>query len=231
MKMLMWGVALSLGALASSAQADQIVTVDGEDYFLSHLMANCQSITDDPEAQIACFGAISQLLEEQSDEVQQSDVSIPEKLEALRTVAQYQDDETGLSIVGADCNVHIVYFNNYFHISRRNISELDLFSASFAASKLSLDQTRQAQAPFAKGVMETGSNAVIRGGIALDSGRDNFEPRSPRSTLAAYANEVVGQLQPREAQEFDFVLVHPNRSQNSAEIWTAFEAYVDACNG
>lgn len=232
MKTLMCGFALSLGMLATGANADQIINVDGEDYFLSHLTANCQSITDDPAAQIACFSAISQLLDEQSVEAPETQVSVTEMLDALRAVAQYQDDETGLSIAGSDCNIHVVYFNNYFHVSRRNISEIDLFSAQFDASKLQFDQTvavQGGQTPLLRGVMEAGQVAAVRGGEVLESSQNNFEPRSPRVTLDAYANEVVTQLPAREDQTFEFVLVHPKRSQASAEILTAFEAFVSAC--
>lgn len=232
MKMLMCGFAMSLGVLATNAKADQIINVDGEDYFLSHLTENCQSITGDPAAQIACFSALSRLLEEQSGEVQENGEAVIQALDALRAVSQYQDDDSGLSIVGADCNVHIVYFNNYFHISRRNVSSIDLFSAQFDASKFQYDQIVQAQGgqvPLSKGVMADGTNAAMRGGAALESTLDNFEPRSPGTTLDVYANEVVSQLPAREAAAFDFVLVHPQRSQASADIWSAFEDFVNAC--
>ncbi len=233
MKMLVCGFAMSFGILASDVMADQIVVVDGEDYLLSSLMENCQSITD-AEAQIACFSTISRLLEDQSGEEQESSVSVTETLGALQAVAQYQDDDSGLSISGSDCNIHIVYFDNYFHISRRNVSSIDLFSAQFDASNLQFDQTvvvQGAQAPLLKGVMNVGVNAAMRGGLALDSTLDDFSPRSPGTTIDVYANEVVSQLPAREAQAFDFVLIHPQRSQASAEIWSAFEAFVDACKG
>ncbi len=232
MKTLVCGLAMSLGILASNVMADQILTVDGEDYLLSALMENCQSITDSPEAQMACFGAVSRLLEEQSDAAPETDVSVSETLNALRAVAQYLDEDSGLAISGSDCNVHIVYFNNYFHISRRNISSIDLFSAQFNASKLQFDQTVQvqgAQAPLLKGVMAAGANASVRGGVALESSQLNFSPRSPGTSIDVYANQVVNQLPPSDVQEFDFVLVHPQKSQASAEIWSAFEAFVDVC--
>lgn len=232
MKMLLCGVAMSLGILASNVMANQIVTVDGEDYLLSSLMENCQSITTDPAAQVACFSSISRLLEEQSGAEEESSVSVAQSLDALRTLAQYQDDESGLSIAGADCNIHILYFNNYFHISRRNISEIDLFSAQFDASKLQFDQTVQvqgAQAPLFKGFMAPGANAAVRGGVVLESSQQNFEPRSARTTIGDYANEVVKQLPATESAAFDFVLIHPQRAQASAEIWGAFETFVNAC--
>jgi hypothetical protein len=78
--------------------------------------------------------------------------------------------------------------------------------------------------------MASGTNAAIRGGVALESAQNNFEPRSARTTIDVYANEVVTQLPAREDQAFDFVLIHPQRSQASAEIWTAFETFVNACS-
>lgn len=232
MKMLMCGFAMSLGFLASGASAEDVLVVDGEEYALSTLMAHCQSITGDPEAQIACFGSISKLMEEQSGDAPEVQVSVTEKLDALRAVAQYQDDDSGLLIAGADCKVHFVYYNNYFHISRRNISSIDLFSAQFDASKFQFDQmteVRGAQAPLLTGAMAPGANAAVRGGVALESSQENFEPRSPRMTMDVYANEVVNQLQPSERSAFEFVLVHPQRSENSGEILSAFEAFADAC--
>lgn len=234
MKMLMCGFTISLGLWASSLHADQIVTVDGENYFLSHLMANCQSITDDPAAQISCFGAISKLMEEQAVTTTVDQASVGEKLEALRAVAAYQNDDTGLLITGSGCTIQTVYFDNYFHVSRRNISEIDLFSAQFDASKLEANQIvreQGGQAPLSRGVMKSGTAAVVRGGVALDSARDAFEPRSPEATLAVYANEVAALIEARETETFDFVLVHPQRRGASAEIWNAFDAYVSACNG
>jgi hypothetical protein len=232
MKMLACGIAMSIGALASDVMAYQILTVDGEEYLLSSLLENCQRITGDPEAQMDCISAISQLLAAKSGEAQETAVSVTQALDALRAVAQYQDDESGLSITGSDCSIHIVYFNNYFHISRRNISTIDLFSAQFDASKLQYDQiveVQGAQAPLLQGFMAPGTNATMRGGVALESAQHNFSPRSPRTTMDVYANEVVSQLPAKEDQTFDFVLIHPKRSQASADIWSAFETVVKAC--
>lgn len=232
MKMLMCGLALSLAALASTAMADPILNVDGEDYLLSTLLKNCQIGYEDPEAQIACVNAVSQLLEEQNGGGEENNATVGEALDALRAVAQYQDDESGLIITGSFCSVQILYFNNYFHISRRNISSLDLFSAQFNASKLQFDQTvavQGAQAPLLKGMMEPGATAEMRGGVAMESMANNFEPRSPRTTMDVYATEVASQLPVIEDQDFDFVLIHPERSQEGAEIMGAFEAFVAAC--
>jgi hypothetical protein len=233
MKTLMCGITLSLGMFATNVMAEQILTVDGEDYPLSALMENCQRITDDPAAQISCFSAISRLMDEQVGASQEVEVSVTDELDALRAVAQYQDDDSGLLIAGSDCNVHVIYYNNYFHISRRNISSIDLFSAQFDAANLQFDQTVQTQvgpAPLSKGFMAPGANAAMRGGVELESAQYNFEPRSSRMALGDYANEVVAQLPATETQAFDFVLIHPQRSQASAEIWAAFENFVSVCD-
>ncbi|MEO9825535.1 MAG: hypothetical protein ABJF50_14045 [Paracoccaceae bacterium] len=235
MKTLLIGLLVSLGVTASTAKAEQMLNVDGTVYPLSALMGTCQRITDDPAAQIACFNHITLLLDEQSGGAQQEKtVPVPQALEALRAVAQYQDDESGLLIAGSECRIQIVYFNNYYHISRRNISSLDLFSAQFDASDLEFDQTVKSQggqAPLSKGVLANGATAVTRGGVELESAQLGFEPRSPRMSLEAYASEVVAQLPAREGQSFEFVLVHPQKSQASPEIWKAFQTFVKACDG
>lgn len=226
------GFALSFGFLATTAIAEQMIIVDGEEYALSSLTANCQSIANDPAAQIACFSALSRLMEEQSAGAQEPDVDVVETLNALRAVAEYQDNDSGLLITGADCNINVVYFGNYFHISRRNVSTIDLFSAEFDASKLQFDQiseVRGAQVPLLAGKMAPGASAVMRGGAQLDSTLDGFEPKSSRATLADFAAGIVGDLPVSEGQSFDFVLVHPERNDASAEIWTAFETFVETC--
>lgn len=233
MKMLMCGFAMSLSVLATDANAQQTVTVDGEIYQLSTLMENCQSITDDPAAQIACFSAISRLMEEQASGGEQNDgASVVQSFEALQAAAQYQNEESGLTVSASDCTITLTYFSNYFHISRRNISTIDLISAEFDASKLRFDQTVQvqgAQAPLFTGFMDVGANAATRGGFGLDSSLNDFEPRSAGESIDVFANAVVSQLPTTEAQTFDFILVHPERSANSSEIWAAFEEFVTAC--
>jgi hypothetical protein len=232
MKKFMCGLALSLGFLTGAAQAEQMVTVNGTEYPLSALMLTCQKMIDQPEAQSVCFSNLSRLLGQASGTAQTAGASVSEALETLRTAAQYQDDASGLLITGSECSVKVIYFNNYFHISRRNISTIDLFSVELDASKVQVDQfleVQGAKAPLAKGMMEAGATAVSRGGVELESAQHNFAPRSPRSSLGDYATEVAGILQAREDQAFEFVLIHPNRSQTSAEIWGAFQAYVNAC--
>ena len=232
MRMLICGLALSLGTMASPAKAETKVTVDGAEYELSALMEDCRSMSGAPEAQIACFTKLSELLEKQGGEAEARSISVPEALDALRAVAQYQDDGSGLSIVGNDCNIRIVYFNNYFHLSRRNVSMIDLFSAQFDASKLQYDRTaevRGAQAPLLSGLMEAGATATTAGGVALESTVQNFAPKSARASIFTYANEVVSQLTASQDQAFDFVLVHPERHKRSAEIWSAFETFATAC--
>lgn len=232
MRILIHSFTLSLGFVASIAQAQETVIVDGAEYKLSALMENCQKITGAPEAQLACFNSLSQLIEKQNSQPQDGGRSVRESLSALRSLAQYQDADSGLSILGTDCRIQILYFNNYYYLSRRNVSSIDLFSAQFDASKLQYDQTsevRGAQAPLFKGVMENGSSATTHGGIALESKDHNFEPKSARAAMNTYAIEVVDQLPGRQEQTFDFVLVHPNKNGASGNIWTAFEEYVNAC--
>ena len=232
MKTLIIGLVMSFGTMTSVSSAQQTLKVDGADVPLATLMENCQSITGDPAAQIACFGAVTKLLEEQAGQQQEEIVSVPQALESLRTVAQYQNDESGLTINGSDCSIQIVYFNNYFHLSRRNISSIDLFSAEFDVSQLQFDtltEVQGGQAPLIQASMAAGVNATVRGGVALESSQRNFAPRSPRTSLDAYANEVIGQLPANQSQTFQFVLVHPQLSQSRADIWDAFGIFVKAC--
>ena len=217
---------------ASDAQAEEMVNVDGVEYPLSLLTANCQSMSGDPQAMIACFNDLSALMEGNSD-VQEDTVSVAQALDDLRAVAQYQNDETGLSILGSDCGVHIVYYGNFFHISRRNVSSIDLVSAQFDASKLQYDQiagVQGAQMPLSRGLMDVGAAAKMRGGAALESAQHNFPAKSARLSMSEYAAQVVNQLPVTEGQAFNFVLVHPARSQASADIWSAFEVFVNACS-
>ncbi|MDA9865538.1 hypothetical protein N9C96_02565 [bacterium] len=234
MKKLLCGLTLSLGVSASAVYAEQMLSVDGVEYPLSTLMNNCQSMTDNPGAQVACFGALSQLLEQQAAGTQTDSASVTQSLDALRAVAEYQDDETGLYIEGSDCRIRIVYFDNYYHLSRRNISSLDVYSAEFDASKIdygTIASVSGAQAPLSKGSMFVGTTAAMRGGVALESSKNNFPARSPRTSLDDYAKEVVAQLPARDDQAVEFVLVHPARNQASADIWNAFEAFVNDCSG
>jgi len=122
MKMLKSGLVLSLGIFASGAMAELTLNVDGENVPVTTLMENCKTSSTDPAAQIACFNEISELLGQQSGGSEEAALSVPEALDAWRAVAQFDGSETGLSITGSDCNVQIVYYNNYFHISRRNVS-------------------------------------------------------------------------------------------------------------
>lgn len=232
MKTLTHGFILSLGFVASTAQAQETVIVDGAEYQLSVLMENCQKISGAPEAQLACFNSLSQLIDKQSAQAQSGGRSVSAALTALKSAAEHKGADSGLSILGTDCSIQIVYYGNYYYLSRRNVSSIDLFSAQFDASKLQYDQTsevRGAQAPLFKGVMQNGSSATTHGGIALESKDHNFEPKSARTAMDTYAIEVVGQLQGRQEQTFEFVLVHPDKNGSSSNIWTAFGDYVKAC--
>ena len=234
MKTLICGLTVSLGLMANSATAQQMINIDGKDYPLSDLMATCQQITDDASKQVACFNDLAKLMAEQSGGTQKAQVSVPDALAALQEIAQYQDDDSGLVIAGTDCNIEVTYYGNYYHLSRRNISTLDLFTAKFDASKFQYDQLSQGQsgaASLAKGVLEAGATASTRGGVELDSAKLKFAPKSPRATLDAYASEVVAQLPEKANETFEFVLVHPKNQDASADIWGAFETFVGACKG
>ena len=234
MKMLMRGLTLKLAMAAAGAQADQIVKVDGEDYLLSDLTKNCQNITDDPSAQIACFASLSQLIAEQGGETGNNDEVVLAAAEALQAAAGYQDEESGLIIRAEGCTIQFIYYGNYFHISRRNISSVDLFAATIDVSKMMLDQTvpvQGSQVPMLRATMAFGSTASVQGGLALESGPGSFASRAPGAPLADFANEVVGLLPASDSQSAEFVLVHPKQTENGAAILTAFQEYVVACQG
>lgn len=234
MKTLMSGLAFSLAALATTAQAELTVEVNGQEVSVASLMDNCKTMTDQPEAQVACYSAISKLLEEQSGDTGEGVETPDQALEALRNLAQYQDGESGLTITGAGCEIQTTYFANYFHISRRNVSSIDLHHASFDASKLRLDETAAArirQELLTTGFMDAGGTAATRGGNAIESDVHHFSPKSARATMGEYASEVVSQLPAQDLGQFPFVLVHPARENTREDIWNAFEAYVKACQG
>lgn len=232
MKLLISGLAASLSILATNAQAELMLDVDGEKYTLSALMENCQNLADDPVAQIACFSSVSKLVEEQADTTPKVVVSVSESLDALRTVAQYQTEETGLLIGGNECDVQILYYANYFHISRRNVSSIDLYSAIFDASKVQVDELTEiqgGQAPLFRGKLDEGATATVRGGVALESAQYGFAAKPARTSIGEYAVEVANQLAVQQGQSFDFVLVHPAKNDARAVILDAFETYVGAC--
>ena len=234
MNTLTGGLTLSLGILAGAAQAQQMLTINGTEYLMSDLMATCQGMTDNPDGQIACFGNVARLLEEQTGQQPQTELSVTQALDALRSAAEYRDAGSGLTITGSDCFVQVLYYNNYFHISRRNISTVDVFSAKFDASNIDIDQVslnRRGQEPLSTGVLDSGSVAVVQGGMALESAQNGFASRSPGTALQVYASEVIDQLPSRESGSFDFVLVHPQHSDTSDQIWSAFEDFVSACRG
>lgn len=231
MKKLIFGLTLALGLSASAAQAGMTVEIDGTEYPLVALMDNCGNASGGDEARLACFSALTKLLKDQNTDPKVA-LSITQALEELKAAAQHQDDESGLSIDGNECLVTIVYFNNFFHISRRNVSTIDLFSAKFDASKMQYDQTKQVNGSsmtWSKGLMELGATAVSTGGLALDSKQKGFSPKPANKTLSDYAKSVADELTKKEEQTFDFVLVHPSRKQDSAKIWDAFETFVSAC--
>jgi len=234
MKTLVYGLALSVATLATSAAAELSVTVNGEEVSVAQLMDNCKTMTDQPEAQVACFSAISQLLEKQSGDSAEGDSNVGQALANLQQVAQFENGETGLMIDGSGCTIQMTYFANYFHVSRRNVSSIDLHHAQFDVSRLRLDEVSSARARqdlLTTGVMEAGGLAAMRGGVALESTTHNFAPKSARASIGEYASKVVPQLPAQEADQFSFVLVHPALGGAREDIWNAFEAYVKACQG
>lgn len=232
MKLRVLGLAIALGVWSSNASAEVYLTIDGNDYTLTALMENCQAMAGDPAAQVACFNAVSVLLEQQTAEPEPTAfASVPDALEALRAVAQFQDDNSGLIILAEACTAQIVYYANYFHISRRNLSSIDLFSVRLDMSRVDIGQTTAGAGLLSKGVMVPGAVAATIGSEAIESGQNNFAPKSARMTLPEYAIEVTNQLTPRESATFDFALVHPAKRQSSTQIWNAFQAYASACQG
>ncbi|MCY4333124.1 MAG: hypothetical protein OXC60_00415 [Litoreibacter sp.] len=232
MKPLFLGLALSLATMAGSATAEVKVMVDGAEVPLSTLMENCKSIKGDPEAQVACFSSLSKMLEEQASGAQDGEATITQNLESLQSLAQYKDEGSGLVIAADGCMLNVTYYDNYFHISRRNVSTIDIISVEFNAAQLQFDQASHAQssqAPFSKGVMDIGARAKMRGGLELDSNMQNFPSKSARMPMADYVNEVVAQLPDREDQVFDFVMVHPANAGKASEIWSAFSQLVTTC--
>ena len=228
----LFGAAAALVISTSGAQADYTVTIEGTEYPLADLMVNCGRASGGTETQLKCFNALTQLVQKQSGGAVESDVTVTQALDALRDVAQYRDNTSRLSIAGNDCRVRIMYYDNYFHISRRNVSTIDLFSAQFDASKMQLEQTTQVQGQsltWSKGLMDLGETAVSQGGPTLASKQSGFSSKSPSASIDEYANSVVGQLPVRQEQTFDFVLVHPKQNGKRAEIWKAFETFVTAC--
>jgi len=230
MKALIGSLAIGFGVLASGVQAEVILKVDGKDYTLTELTAHCQSMEEDPVAQIGCFNAVSALLEQQTSAPAAAPTAdVASALDALRNVAQYEGAETGLTITGEGCNAHIVYYANYFHISRRNVSSLDLYSAKIDMSKLALNDTAQSDGLMANGAMQPGATVEAFGGDAIGSDAFAFEAKSARISVADYAVTVADQLATSASGGFDFVLVHPAKQQSSAEIWDAFNTYTQAC--
>lgn len=225
-----FGAILLVGS-ASTAKA----AVDFDQIPLSELMATCSSAESGSQAQLECFTVLSERIKEQGGTQGSSanaDSPIVKSLEALRTVAEYQDAETGLSISGSGCVISVFYYGNHYRISRRNISAIDLFSVQFNASKLQYDQTTQVQSSVlsrVRGVMENGSTATSKGGAALESAVHNFEPMSANTSVGDYAVTVESQLSAQQEQTFEFVLVHPQRAPVTNDIFSAFASFVQAC--
>ena len=80
-----------------------------------------------------------------------------------------------------------------------------------------------------RGTLDAGAVGATRGGAALDSAQFGFDPKSPGVSVSDYASQVASQLPAREGQTFDFVLIHPQRTQANIEVWTAFSRFLTAC--
>lgn len=224
--------ALILLAGFASAQGAQ-ATIDATEKApsVTELMEQCRSEELSAEAKVQCFTDLADQLRNGTAVPSQAG-SVQEALDGLRRVAEYQDKETGLVIAGSSCFIHVLYYGNYFHISRRNVSTIDLLSAKFDASKLQIDQTTdvsQANLSWSKGVMEAGTTAVFQGGTALDSNKQGFDAKQASSSLQEYAGLVVDQLPAQESESFDFMMVHPAKADARAEITKAYEELVSAC--
>ena len=233
MKSLIYGAAMVFWAISTTATADQVIQVDGEPYLLSTLTANCQNIQD-PAAQIACFASLSKLIEEQAAANPADAERVGQAIGLLQASAQYGDDESGLTITASGCNVRFDYYGNYFHISRRNISSIDLYSAEFDASQVMIEQVtpmQGGQVPMMRATMAPGAVANLRGGLALESSHSGFAPRAPGAPLSDYAAEVVSMLPVQQSATFDFVLVHPQMANANPQIWAAFSELVNVCKG
>jgi|GEM_PF-3342994 len=232
MKLLIYGLTLPLALLASGLVAQETLTIDGKEYTITALTENCQSLSDEPQAMAACFTALSQLIERQSGGPQTEVLDVLPALDNLRIAAEVQNDDSGLSILGTGCTIQVVYYANYYHVSRRNVSQLDLYSVEFDVSEIQFDEfdeVRGAQAPLVSGLMIDDTTATTRGNVGLDSSANGFDAKPGRTDVGDYALEIVDQLQADEDQSFDFVLVHPDRRDDSDAIWEAFERFVDAC--
>lgn len=221
--------AVLLAGTASIANA----SVGIDEASVSELMAQCSSAEGGSQAQLDCFALLAERIKQQeANQASSGESPVIKSLEGLRAVAEYADTESGLEISGNGCLVNILYYGNYYRISRRNISGLDLYSAQFNASQLQYEQTTQLQNSAltrVRAVMESGATAVSKGGSALESVALNFEPKSASASIGEYATSVASQLPAKQDQTFEFVLVHPQRANATNEIFNAFASFVQAC--
>ena len=219
-----------LAGLVSGISAQAAPNVDGKTLSVAEQMELCRNESDSM-AKLDCFNKLTAALKGEADGAE-AKVSVEQALDGLRSAAEYQGKETGVSIIGSSCFVQVLYYGNYFHISRRNVSTFDLISAKFDASKLQLDQVSDVAGPgigWSKAVMTDGVKAISIGGLQLDSKKNKFPSKSAGESMSDYARAVAGQLVAREGPEFEFLLVHPDRAADSDKIWDAFETFVSAC--
>jgi len=220
-----------LAGFASAQSAQAAIDAKQKAPSVTELMEQCRSEELSAEAKVACFNDLADQLRNGAAAPSQAG-SVQEALDGLRRVAEYQDKDSGLVIAGDSCLIHVLYYGNYFHISRRNVSTIDLLSAKFDASTLQFDQTAdvsEANLNWSKGVMDAGATAVFQGGTALESNKQGFDAKQASLSLQQYAGLVVDQLPAQESQRFDFMMVHPAKAEARAEITKAFEELVSAC--
>jgi len=232
MRSLFLGALTGLIVQTGAAQAEYSINVRGTDYPLAALMESCINANGGPEAQLRCFVALTGLVKEQTAAPETTDLSVTEALDGLRAVAEYQDDISGLSISGTDCTITVQYHGDYFYVSRRNVTSIDLLSATFDVSQMQHDQTAFSQGTavqHARGIMQLGATASTRGGLALESAEHGFMSKTASASVSEYASSIIQNLPERQDRSFDFVLVHPAKIQSSNQIWGAFGALVGAC--
>lgn len=231
MKTVLIGALIALSAVATTAKAEITLNVRGTDYSLVALMDSCATATGGGDAQLRCFVALTDIVKEQYGAAH-SDLTVTDALFALRQVAEIQTADTGLTIKGDGCQIELQYYNNYYYMSRRNVASIDVISAQFDATAIQLDQTLRSQGNgslTSVGLMQPGAEAVVRGGVALESVDHGFDVKPAAIPVADYAGTVAQTLDAQQHQSFQFVLVHPERNGQSGAIWEAFDTYVQAC--
>lgn len=232
MKTLMGVTLLGLASFATEMRAATAFDPNANQS-VQELIDQCSRLEAASDEQLQCFKLLSKAIEEQENNSSDDQAQIVQSsFEALRSVAQHSDDETGLRIFGDACEITVFYYGNFYRVSRRNVSVIDVYYAQFDASKLLLDQVSPvAGASYSrvKGVMENGAAAITAGGAELGSDVFGFAPKAASQSMNEYANLVVKAVPPQQDQTFEFVLVHPKKADAAADVMAAFSEFVQAC--